>query len=229
MVVDDGSDDDTATQAEAGGADVVVRCSPNRGKGAAVRLGVLAAHGRTVAFTDADLSYAPEQVLALLDGVEEGWDVVVGKPPARRDPDGGARRATAGGRRAGDQPADRDRVAGSVPGHAVRAQGDALRRRSGRVLPLPHRRVRVRRGGVPPGGAVPAVAAGGARRGGQLEPFHGERRPRRSRAGPRSVPHPSVGPDRSLRGRRRPSCPPCGSADACAGPRRPEPAVVPDR
>ena len=78
VVVDDGSDDDTATQAEAAGADVVVRSSPNRGKGAAVRLGVLAAHGRTVAFTDADLSYAPEQLLVLLDGVEAGWDVVVG-------------------------------------------------------------------------------------------------------------------------------------------------------
>lgn len=78
VVVDDGSDDDTAAQAEAAGADVVVRSSPNRGKGAAVRLGVLAAHGRTVAFTDADLSYAPDQLLALLDGVEAGWDVVVG-------------------------------------------------------------------------------------------------------------------------------------------------------
>ena len=78
VVVDDGSDDDTAAQAEAAGADVVVRSSPNRGKGAAVRLGVLAAHGRTVAFTDADLSYAPEQLLVLLDGVEAGWDVVVG-------------------------------------------------------------------------------------------------------------------------------------------------------
>ena len=31
----------------------------NRGKGAAVRAGVLAARGRTIAFTDADLAYAP--------------------------------------------------------------------------------------------------------------------------------------------------------------------------
>jgi dolichyl-phosphate beta-glucosyltransferase len=31
-----------------------------------------------VAFTDADLSYAPHQILRLLDGVEAGWDVVVG-------------------------------------------------------------------------------------------------------------------------------------------------------
>jgi dolichyl-phosphate beta-glucosyltransferase len=78
VVVDDGSPDDTAARAEAAGADVVVRSTPNRGKGAAVRQGVLAASGRTVAFTDADLSYAPEQLLRLLDGVEAGWDVVVG-------------------------------------------------------------------------------------------------------------------------------------------------------
>lgn len=78
VVVDDGSGDDTADRAEAAGADVVVRSYPNRGKGAAVRQGVLASHGRTVAFTDADLSYAPDQLLRLLDGVEAGWDVVVG-------------------------------------------------------------------------------------------------------------------------------------------------------
>jgi dolichyl-phosphate beta-glucosyltransferase len=78
VVVDDGSPDDTADRAEAAGADVVVRSTPNRGKGAAVRQGVLAAGGRTVAFTDADLSYAPDQLLRLLDGVEAGWDVVVG-------------------------------------------------------------------------------------------------------------------------------------------------------
>jgi putative flippase GtrA len=78
VVVDDGSPDDTAARAEDAGADVVVRSTPNRGKGAAVRQGVLAARGRTVAFTDADLSYAPDQLLRLLDGVEAGWDVVVG-------------------------------------------------------------------------------------------------------------------------------------------------------
>ena len=50
----------------------------NRGKGAAVRAGVLVASGRTVAFTDADLSYAPAQILRLVESVEAGWDVVVG-------------------------------------------------------------------------------------------------------------------------------------------------------
>jgi len=50
----------------------------NRGKGAAVRAGVAAATGRTIAFTDADLAYAPDQLLPMLDAVESGWDVVIG-------------------------------------------------------------------------------------------------------------------------------------------------------
>jgi len=78
LVADDGSDDGTADAARAAGADTVLQLTPNRGKGAAVRDGVLAASGRTVAFTDADLSYPPEQISRLLHAVEQGWDVVVG-------------------------------------------------------------------------------------------------------------------------------------------------------
>jgi dolichyl-phosphate beta-glucosyltransferase len=78
VVVDDGSHDGTAELAEAAGADVVIRQPVNRGKGSAVRAGVLASAGRTVAFTDADLSYSPDQILDLLAEVEDGWDVVVG-------------------------------------------------------------------------------------------------------------------------------------------------------
>ena len=78
VVVDDGSSDDTAERARAAGADQVLVLPQNRGKGRAVRTGALAARGRTVAFTDADLSYAPEHLLHLLEEVEAGWDVVVG-------------------------------------------------------------------------------------------------------------------------------------------------------
>ncbi len=78
VVVDDGSGDGTAAAARAAGADQVLVHDVNRGKGAAVRTGVLAAHGRTVAFTDADLSYPPSQLLAILAEVESGWDIVVG-------------------------------------------------------------------------------------------------------------------------------------------------------
>lgn len=78
IVVDDGSSDDTAAEARAAGADRVLIHPVNRGKGAAVRTGVLAATGSTIAFTDADLSYAPEQLEGLLEIVESGVDVVVG-------------------------------------------------------------------------------------------------------------------------------------------------------
>ena len=78
VVVDDGSGDGTADAARAAGADQVLAFPENRGKGAAVRAGMLAATGRTSVFTDADLSYAPAQIARLLTRVEEGWDVVVG-------------------------------------------------------------------------------------------------------------------------------------------------------
>ncbi|MEA3018830.1 MAG: hypothetical protein QOI47_354, partial [Actinomycetota bacterium] len=69
--------DATASVAAAAGARVV-RHERNRGKGAAVRTGMLAATGRTVAFLDADLAYPPVQARVLLHAVEDGWDVAVG-------------------------------------------------------------------------------------------------------------------------------------------------------
>jgi putative flippase GtrA len=78
VVVDDGSDDRTSERAAAAGADQVLTQPDNRGKGAAVRAGTLAARGRTVAFTDADLAYAPTQLARFLELVESGWDVAVG-------------------------------------------------------------------------------------------------------------------------------------------------------
>jgi dolichyl-phosphate beta-glucosyltransferase len=77
LVVDDGSSDDTVSRARSAGADVLPQV-PNRGKGAAVRAGVIAADGRTVVFTDADLAYPPSAVLKIMREVESGWDVVVG-------------------------------------------------------------------------------------------------------------------------------------------------------
>jgi dolichyl-phosphate beta-glucosyltransferase len=77
LVVDDGSTDYTATAAEEAGA-TVLRQGVNRGKGAAVRAGVAAATGRTIAYTDADLSYPPDQLLALVERVEAGAPFVAG-------------------------------------------------------------------------------------------------------------------------------------------------------
>ena len=78
VVVDDGSTDATAGRAEAAGADLVVRLEPNAGKGAAVRAGFARASGAAIAYTDADLAYPPEQLLAMLRVVEAGFPFVAG-------------------------------------------------------------------------------------------------------------------------------------------------------
>ncbi len=78
VVVDDGSTDGTAEAARRAGADVVVSSEANRGKGAAVRMGMLAASGRLRLFTDVDLAYPPGQLSFLIDALEGGADVALG-------------------------------------------------------------------------------------------------------------------------------------------------------
>jgi len=78
VVVDDGSSDETARVAGEAGADVVVRLPMNVGKGGAVRAGVGRATGDVIVFTDADLSYAPEQVAQIAAQVACGHPMVVG-------------------------------------------------------------------------------------------------------------------------------------------------------
>lgn len=78
IVVDDGSDDETAEAARSAGADQVIVQPQNRGKGAAVRAGMLAARGRTLVFTDIDLAYPPAQIATLVRTIEDGSDLVVG-------------------------------------------------------------------------------------------------------------------------------------------------------
>jgi glycosyltransferase involved in cell wall biosynthesis len=70
VVVDDGSRDATCAVVEAAMANIpnlrLVRQSPNRGKGAAVRLGMLAARGQIRIMSDADGSMSPDQLPRLL-------------------------------------------------------------------------------------------------------------------------------------------------------------------
>ncbi|MEV5568107.1 dolichyl-phosphate beta-glucosyltransferase, partial [Streptomyces sp. NPDC052196] len=76
IVVDDGSDDETvrvAKQAAARDARIqVVVSDVNRGKGHALRLGVLASHGRRVLITDADLATPIEELDRLDKAMTEG-------------------------------------------------------------------------------------------------------------------------------------------------------------
>ena len=77
VVVDDGSTDDTAALARAAGARVLVHAQ-NRGKGAAVRTGVLAARGARVLVCDADLATPIEELPRLEAALDAGADLVVG-------------------------------------------------------------------------------------------------------------------------------------------------------
>lgn len=78
LVVDDGSHDLTASVAAAGGARVI-SLHPNRGKGGAVKAGVLAAAGEVITYADADLNIAPAHLSRALVLIEQGADLVVGQ------------------------------------------------------------------------------------------------------------------------------------------------------
>jgi dolichyl-phosphate beta-glucosyltransferase len=83
VVVDDGSTDDTAGTVTAIGAELslpvrVVKSPANRGKGHAVRTGMLAARGTLILMTDADLSTPIDELEKLLAAVHGGADVAIG-------------------------------------------------------------------------------------------------------------------------------------------------------
>jgi len=78
LVVDDGSDDGTSEIAGRFGTRCgLLRLGRRGGKGAAVRHGVLAATGRVVAFTDADLPYALGSLRTAFDWIDAGRCAVV--------------------------------------------------------------------------------------------------------------------------------------------------------
>lgn len=72
VVVDDGSKDRTAFLADSYGSRFSTITQPNGGKGSAVRKGLLAATGRVVAFTDADLPYDLASLKSAYETVEKG-------------------------------------------------------------------------------------------------------------------------------------------------------------
>lgn len=76
LVVDDGSSDATSEVARAHGA-TVVRNETNRGKGHAVRRGMLAARGARRLMTDADLSTPIEELPRLMARLDEGYDIAI--------------------------------------------------------------------------------------------------------------------------------------------------------
>jgi glycosyltransferase involved in cell wall biosynthesis len=77
IVVNDGSRDGTAQAARELGARLI-DLQPNRGKGGAVKAGMLAAQGRFVLFTDADQSTPIGEADKLLAKLEAGYDLAIG-------------------------------------------------------------------------------------------------------------------------------------------------------
>jgi dolichyl-phosphate beta-glucosyltransferase len=82
IVVDDGSRDRTVAVVEQFRMRApelrLIRFSQNRGKGAAVRAGMMAATGEAILFSDADLSTPIEEVDGALKLLSEGSDLVIG-------------------------------------------------------------------------------------------------------------------------------------------------------
>jgi dolichyl-phosphate beta-glucosyltransferase len=81
VVVDDGSNDNTASIAEEelrSFPSVVLRYTPNHGKGYAVRYGMLRARGRYILFSDADLATPIEEVEKLFTAVRDGAEIAIG-------------------------------------------------------------------------------------------------------------------------------------------------------
>lgn len=80
VVVDDGSTDETADAARTavGPGLVLLRHEDNRGKGYAVRRGMLAARGRRRLLCDADLSTPIEELARVEACLDAGYDVAIG-------------------------------------------------------------------------------------------------------------------------------------------------------
>ncbi len=98
IVVDDGSNDGTAALVQARITDVPPNVSlrllqhfPNRGKGASVKEGCLAALGDYVLFSDADLATPIEEADKLWAALKQGHDIAIG---SRVHPDGRDMRST---------------------------------------------------------------------------------------------------------------------------------------
>jgi len=91
LVVDDGSDDDTAAIVEARTeTNLQILREPHTGKGGAVRAGMLAANTDLILFADADLATPADQLPLLGDALATN-DIALG---SRIQPDGSDRRST---------------------------------------------------------------------------------------------------------------------------------------
>jgi len=85
LVIDDGSEDETALIAKKAGA-IVIRHPYNIGNGAAIKTGIRKAKGKILVMLDADGQHPPEDIPRLLDKIGL-YDMVVGARTADSDTD----------------------------------------------------------------------------------------------------------------------------------------------
>jgi dolichyl-phosphate beta-glucosyltransferase len=88
LVVDDGSTDPTPSIVQGLAADHpnlrLIQLPANRGKGAAVKAGMLTATGARAFYADADLNVSPEHVIPFLALLDRGYDIVIGSRGTRQ-------------------------------------------------------------------------------------------------------------------------------------------------
>lgn len=81
IISDDGSSDltcDTVEMLKAENNNLSLLCNSHKGKGGAVREGVLSASGKYIFFLDADLSTPINEITKALKQLEDGFDIVIG-------------------------------------------------------------------------------------------------------------------------------------------------------
>ena len=90
VLVDDGSSDESfAIMKQSQKQDpalTIIRLRRNFGQTAALQAGLDAARGKSVALMDADLQNDPNDIVAMLGKLEEGYDMVAGWRARRKDP-----------------------------------------------------------------------------------------------------------------------------------------------
>ena len=77
LVVDDGSDDDTAQRAAESGA-MVIKHPVSLGNGAAIKSGAREARGEILVMMDGDGQHKAKDIGSLLEKLDEGYDMVIG-------------------------------------------------------------------------------------------------------------------------------------------------------
>lgn len=83
IVVDDGSTDDTILKAQSSALAKnnklkIVTNPGNKGKGYAIKNGIMHSHAEYILFTDADMSTPVEELDNMLGYVKQGYDIVIG-------------------------------------------------------------------------------------------------------------------------------------------------------